>query len=417
MKKPIIIFFLVLIIPLNIIFSQEIEELENNTPKAVIFLSVNLSEGEYSDYQKIITEIITVELTNMGFTITDKQLWQDIADTRGLNNFDLLIGSNAISIADAVKADLAITGFYYIEDSSIIIDFKCYSVQSGRLIASYIDSGRIGLSLHNLINNAITQMLPQIQELKEYIVQIYIEDTAKIEESSIYELTLISEDEGLEVYLAGDTYLGKIVNGRLTISTIPFIAGTELIIHKKKEGYHSDGEIILLEETGMEVILQPLAKKTRFAAEMLWTSGQFFGLGMGFRFYIKPDSFFISLDDYFYMQYGFDERSNPVFHNDLRFLAGKYLFLPYNSTFRMGISAGLGCIFTFYSIPEKYLYTDFYINFSNFWMEWNIEQWAIFLRFEGKYTVGIGRNLLERGFVALDGGFGPPITIGVIRRW
>ena len=326
LKKPIIIFFLVLIIPLNIIFSQEIKEIGNNTPKACIFLCVNLSESESNEYEGIISEILEVELKNIGFTIIDKQLWQDIADIRGINNYDLLKGNNAISVAAAANADIAITGFYYIEDSSIVIDFKCYSVQNDKLIASYIDNGRIGLSLHNLINNAITQMLPKILELKEYIVQIYRDATGIIEGPEYYELTFMSEDEGMEVYLAGDTYLGKIVNRRLTISSIPFIVGTELIINKKKEGYHSEKEIILLEETGAEVVLRPLAKETRFAAEILWTSGQFFGLGMGARYYIKPDSFFVSLDDYFYMQYGFNKKSSPVFHNDLRFLVGKYLF-------------------------------------------------------------------------------------------
>ena len=439
------IFFLFLIIPLNILIPQDnteqeiipqddnteqvaipqdenseqesIPQDENIEPKACIFLNVNLSEGEYSDYQDIISDIISIELASLGFVIVDEQLWKDIADTRELSDYDLLVGSNAISVAAAVNADIAITGFYYIEEKSIIIDFKCYSVRQNRLIASYIDSGRIGLSLHNLINIAISEMVPQILEVKEYIIQINKDTEDAVDKPAYYELTLLSEDEGMEVYLPENTFLGSIVNGRLIIDTIPFIVGSELIINKRKQGYHSEEELIFLEEVNQEFTLSPLTKETRFAAEIIWTTGQVFGLGMGFRYYIKPDSFFISADDYLYMQYGFNERSSPVFHNDLRMLAGKYLFFSYNSMFRMGVSAGLGCIFSFYSLPEQRLYTDFYINFSNFWVEWNIKQWAIFLRLEGKYTLGIGRNLLGKTFVALDRGFGPPITVGVIRKW
>ena len=82
----------------------------------------------------------------------------------------------------------------------------------------------------------------------------------------------------------------------------------------------------------------------------------------------------------------------------------------------MGISAGFGFILSFFSVPTRSVYSDFYINFGNLWMEWNIKRWTIFLRVEGKYSVGIGKNLLGRSFVTL-GGYGPPVTLGLVRKW
>ena len=85
--------------------------------------------------------------------------------------------------------------------------------------------------------------------------------------------------------------------------------------------------------------------------------------------------------------------------------------------FKMGVSAGIGCIFSFFSVPDEKLYIDIYINFANLWLEWNIRQWAIFLRVEGKYSLGIGRNLLGKELFTVGDRFGPPVSIGVIRKW
>lgn len=398
------------------VYSQENTD-ENETDfKACIFLNVNLSEHESSDYETIISEILSVELANIGFTVLESDNWRNIAEQKGLNNNDLLISRNAISVAAETGADIAITGFYYIEESAIIIDFKCYSIKNNRLIASHIDSSRIGLSVHNLIYTAVEDMLPKILAAKEDIGGISQEEEEILTDFSKYELTFLSEDEDMEIYILENTFLGNIKDGRLIINTIPFNIGTEINITKKKAGYHSETEIIRIEENNQKITLKPLKKETRFAAEIIWTTGQFFGLGLGMRYYFIPDSFFISADDYFYIQYGFNERSSPVFHDDLRVLAGKYLFFPYSSLFRMGISAGIGCIFSFYSIPDKGLFTDFYIDFSNIWTEWNIKNWAIFLRVELKYSLGIGNNLLGRQIIVPEG-IGPSVSLGAVRKW
>jgi hypothetical protein len=413
--KPVIIisFFIFFI---QYAYSQDIQDNEQIEFKACIFLNVNLSLEESSDYEMIISDIISVEMSDIGFSIIEPEIWRKIAESRGLSNTDLLISRNAISVAKEAGADIAITGFYYIEESAIIIDFKCYSVLNERLIASHIDSGRIGLSVHNLIYAAVEEMLPKILSAKQDIGQITEEEQEIIKQDSYFELTFLSEQDGMEIYLTENNYLGTITDGKLVVDSIPFNIGTEIKIIKKMEGYHTEEVSLLLDEKDMQVKLQPLFKETKLAAEIIWTTGQFFGLGMGMRYYFKPNSFFISSDDYFYFQYGFNDRSSPVFHNDLRILLGKYLFFPFNSIFRIGVSSGFGCIFSFYSIPEKGLYTDFYLNYLNIWTEWNIKKWAIFLRLEGKYTLGLGKNLLGTDFFGSKG-YGPPVTIGVIRKW
>jgi len=129
----------------------------------------------------------------------------------------------------------------------------------------------------------------------------------------VRKVTLFSPDEDMEVSLAGGRRVGRVSNGRLVLPFIPFKIGSELILEKRKEGFYTDEERVVLEEGSQEIELRPLRKKTRLATEIHWTYGQLLGMGIGQRYYLKPDYWFLSGEFYYYIQQSFMENSRPVF--------------------------------------------------------------------------------------------------------
>ncbi len=386
-------------------------EAENVRHKTCVFLNVDLSSSEDNrKYQGIITNLLTVELKNAGFIIVPRESLKEAQNKKGFSNKDLILGPNAVSLAKELEADLAVTGFYRVEDKLLLLEIKCYDVAGERLITGILKTGRLNLSICNLITSTVSEMIPEIQfmgqDLKEKVQA----------EPLVQELTLLSTDEDMAVYLAGDRFIGLISQGVLILPPLPVKIGSELDVEKRKEGYHTGREVLHLEQERQEIKLKPLSKKTRLATEVSWTSGQFMGLGFGQRCYLNPDYFFISAEHYFYIQHNLREGSRPVFHHDFKFLAAHYLFLSPESRFRFGVSSGLGLILTYYSSKEMPLNTDFYFNVVNIWFEWGIGKWIIFIREEGKYSLGIGKNLLGRNWLMVGDRF-PPVTIGLVRKW
>jgi hypothetical protein len=84
-----------------------------------------------------------------------------------------------------------------------------------------------------------------------------------------------------------------------------------------------------------------------------------------------------------------------------------------DARFRVGLSTGLGMIVTYFSLPEQPVYTDFYINVINLWLEWNWSRWTTYLRSEALYGLGIGQDLLGRGMLAN----GAILTLGLVYKW
>ncbi len=390
------------------------QEAQIRQVRACVFSSYNLSESpsdgqDAEKYQKIVTDALDVELKSLGLAIVPQDEWREAQEVLELSDEALVSGENAIAVARRVNAQLAIAGFYLIESDRILVQIKCYNVKQNRLIASFLDSRRVGLALYNLISSAVATMQPKVERGMNPLPT-----AERLSDPLLAKVELFSPDEGAEVYLNGEEPLGSIEDGHLSIYSIK---GTDLHIELRKSGYHSSKEVIRLDDEFLhEHHARRMVRRTRWASEILYTGGQMLGLGFGLRFYFLPDQFFMSLDDYLYVQHSFEEQSQPILHNDIRLLTGTYLFLDAHSPFRFGISAGLGIILTGFTVPEMPIFTDFYINVLNAWVEWNMTKWMLYLRVEGKYGIDVGENLLG-GKWYLIGDAVPPITLGWVKKW
>ena len=378
--------------------------------RTCVFVSYDFSEGQDTEkYQKIITDVLDVELRDLGLSIVPREEWRDAQEAMELSDEALVSGSNAVSVARRVNSHLAITGFYTVDSDRILIQIKCYNVKQNRLIAGFFESGRLGLALHNLISSAVVTMRPKVEAGMNPLPA-----AERLSDPRLTEVELLSADEGAEVYLNGEKLVGSVQEGQLSIYSIK---DTDLHIELRKEGFHSRREGIRLEEgIRHEHRVRKMVRETRWASEILYTSGQMLGLGFGLRYYFLPDEFFVSVEDYFYVQHSFDVRSQPILHNDIRLLAGRYLFLDPYSRFRFGVSLGLGVILTGFSVPDIPVFADFYVNVLNGWVEWNLDNWMLYLRVEGKYGIEAGENLLG-GRWHLVGDAVPPMTLGVVKKW
>jgi hypothetical protein len=164
-----------------------------------------------------------------------------------------------------------------------------------------------------------------------------------------------------------------------------------------------------------EFRLKRMRPRTRWGTEFNWTFGQVLGIGVAQRYYLKPDVSYAAAELYTYAQTNFSE-SHPLFHHDLRLLYGGYLFTGPDDLFRLGWSTGVGVILTWFTIADQGLYGDWYLNLINASLELNFRRFLVYLRAEGKYTLGIGRNLLGRNMQSVSGR-PPPITTGFMWKW
>ena len=375
---------------------------------ACVFRAVDLSPTqEYSEYQHILTGMLQAELGNAGFQVLPDSAWDPLRERRGLDDVDLLEGGKALEVAAEAGARLAVTGFYRVEDRQFVLAIKCYDVEARAFIQGVLKTGRLNLAMYNLLDGAVKELLPKVCLIGKA--------PPPPGPASAEQVTLLSADEGAEILLAGSQPVGSIRDGALLLPPIPFPLGSAITVEKRKEGFHPSRESLLLEKPVQEFRLRPLRPQTRWGTELNWTVGQVLGLGVAQRYYFKPDASFAAAELYNYLQTNFAD-SHPLVHHDLRLLYGGYLFTGPDDVFRLGWSTGVGVILTWFTIKDQGLYADWYLNLINASLELNYRRWLLYLRGEGKYAMGLGRNLLGQGWLSLTRG-PSPITVGFMWKW
>ncbi|MBN2736601.1 MAG: hypothetical protein JXR70_06440 [Spirochaetales bacterium] len=406
MKKIPVLVLLFLSIAVNFFGQEQISR------KVIIFDLINLGDSAETDSSRVFKQAIKSNLEfgleNQGFTILDDSLWQNILTREKIDSNDLVQGDLAIKVGSLASADVVISGFYKINQNRILFGIKCYDVFSGSLAVSTLKVGRAGLSLTTLINETISEVIPQIKaEIasmtavgdkieKEVIITESVQMTKVTEMGETIKVRIKSVDEGAEVYLA-DEKIGTITGGGLLIKSK---IGSTLQLLITKEGYHSRETEIKVQDRDLEIPIPPLFRKTTMALDLRYTILQFVGLGAGLRYYFIKDWTFVSGLNYFYAQIGEGPEANPVFHNDVTLTIGQYLLFNEDSAFRAGVSAGFGGIFNFFTVPEAPLYIDTYFDVLGLFFEWNLKDFLLYYQFSLRYVAPVFEDhIQEKGYI------------------
>jgi hypothetical protein len=422
---------------------------------------------EANEIRSIVIEELTREMEKRGFTIIPEQTWRAKLSQEELSSLELLQSSAAVRLAERLEADIALIGTIQIESQVIIIGIRGYDVKTGTLIFSREEREAKNIGIYNTVSSLSKELIdtllgwaesksdkialsrsetsvhereldeqrsreltspPQETVLEseappsEEPIEAPIQEGSELAEEEMkvepdvleqppgrkdakVRITLLSTDEGAQVYLGPDQWLGTIEDGKLVIE-VP--ANTQLAIETTKPGYHINREYFAVNNQSAEIRLRPLFRRTRFGFELFSTSSQFLGIGAGFRLYIVPDYIMFKADDYIYFSIGSGgDDSTSAFHNDFRIQFGSYLFSPPNQRIRFGVATGIGIILSMLgksnTQSENSTFYDFYWDVVDLWLDFNWHKGAVFFKVETKYALGLGVCLLEPGFLAKHG--------------
>jgi len=341
------------------------------------------------------------------------------ADDTSAGSKGFRVGIESVSIQSALRtredtgSDLVLTGFLSFEGKRMFVQLKLFDPGVGSFIGAGSASGFSGLSGFNLVQEAVDGIAGDLAASKQVI-----EKRRALDARTVKRILFTSEEEGMELSLADGTLLGTIKKGNLEVQGMDhrFLLGDKIIIQKSKEGYYSQTESVRLNETDQAIHLGRLRKKTDTAVLVEISEGQLPGAGVGFRKYIVPDYFYAEVLDAAFLQFDFYNPAKPAFHNDLDLVVGCYLFFSPRSPFRLGVSSGLGGILTVLPVKDSPLYIDVYLNPANLFLELNLKNVAFYAKVVGKYSLDLGNNLLDRGWISIPDS-GPVVSVGVMKKW
>jgi hypothetical protein len=365
----------------------------------VVFPVKDLSAGaEARDYEQTITEAVAAAFTAANFRVLPSSSWQDAADSRAVDLGQPLSEPDALAIARSVGADIAVTGVYSVRDDEVYYSIQCWDVAKEKLAAGLQARTPFNLAFFSGLNIALTsELLPRLAAQGPQVPRV----------------VFTSADEGMSVKLSDDQDIGRITNGLLTMPASSIVPGTRVLLEKSRPGYHPGEQTVTL-TAARQIPLTPLVKEYRRGMELNATVGQLLGLGVALRDYRVPDWFFVIVGGYLWVQPPLNFAPRVVLHVDMSGGVGGYLFLKPDAPVRLGVSTGAGLILSFPSTVGLPVYTDFYLDVINLWVEATLFGTTLYVRQEYKYALGMGTNLLGQGMMVPDF---PPTTLGVLFRW
>jgi hypothetical protein len=421
-KKPAAVFMLLLLL-----LAALSPAAADNAGRTCLLLNANLSETASLDiFRDVITDALAVELKLADFTLVEEEEGRQAQKQRGLRDEELIRGPTALALARELGADIAVTGFVRIEDSQIICGLKGYESKDGRLMVSVLKRGGAGLKVFSMINAAAAELIPGLTEpapppveavkqvTRELAVRTLTTEYRPVEMGKLIQVTLLSPDEGAEVFLAGQERVGVIEEGRLSFEAK---AGTRLLLEVRMPGCYDREVEVQLRDQDRRIRLTALQPEESSGVELEVYFPQLLGLGAAYRHLILSGRMFLRAENYLYAQYPahlINLRSLPVLHNDIRLLLGGYILMPEASSFKVGLALGGGGTLTKLVRPlGSPFYLDLYINTLVTWLEYRFRRVTVFYALEDRYVLGIGNNLLGEGHVAE----GPYISAGVTWKW
>ena len=277
----------------------------------VIFTMQDLSPGaENAEFAQPITASVSAAIEVGGFSIIGQEIWSAEVQRRLLAPRALLAEGTALAVAKAVGADMAVTGYYIVQDEQIYISLQCWDVAAERLITGLQQKARFNLAFYSSLHDRVAAMLPDIRFQEERPQGL----AATVQQLVLPEITFLSPDEGMEILLAGDYSIGVVTDGKLLWKGGGISPGTDLHVEKRKPGYHTSRQTV---RAGREIRLSKLEKEHTGGVEVDWTWGQLAGLGTTLRGYLSPDGLFVFSSLYLFVQPPLTSAGSPIIHGDI----------------------------------------------------------------------------------------------------
>ena len=379
-----------------------------NGKSICVFPLVNITgSAAQQEHQKPLSEAVQQEFAAVGFSVVPQEAWAPQAARMSLKPERISDPPLVLLIARSAGADMAVAGFYQLENNRVLVSVQCYDVAAGTLITGFSHTWRFNLGFYNFLHAEIADLVqkvvfstaPKLITLKEAV--------------RVDRITFTSPQNGMEVMVEGQQSAGTIQNGSLVFPADGVKAGTLIRIEKRQEGYHTVWQEV---HAAPEIALSPIPKKSILSLEADWTTGELEGAGATLRWYPVPDWLYVGLAEYLFTQVPAVSAATWPIHSDSELLLGLYLFLPPEAPFRMGLGTGGGTFLTGIPGSTGPLYTDVYFNVLNLFLEWRAGDVKILAEVGLKITLGIGNNLLGSNLVTWNGTV-PPFTFGVVIPW
>ena len=317
-------------------------------------------------------------------------------------------------LVGAVPGDieLVVAVFYRVERTALLIQFALYDPARQTILGGVLTRARTGLTLFTTVERAVAEMAPI---LDQYLVTRAIQ---RPETDTVDSILVRGGQEDVLISFAGRD-VGSVTGGELAVPYTPFSIGTRVRYDASKPGYHPVAGVAELDAAENLVSIEPLWRQNRLAVDVHWRFGQAIGLGVGTKVYFIPDVAFVALDQYRQLQPGNlgGGTGANIWHHDVALNVGLYpRLLPPDFPVRVTIGVGVGAVFTGIEGIDAPDFVDVYFNVLSPAVEWNLNQWRLFVRPELQFALGVGSGLLGRTWVRTPFGL-PPISVGVARQW
>lgn len=399
---------------------------EQKPVKAVVFTVRNLDAGSDADFDRLLSDTVRLEIENAGYTVVGE--WEQLL---GVGEPAPVHAPRAAELARSVGAAIAVTGYYRRPDAgSVALSVQCWDADGETLLASFTLSAPFDLSYYNLLHDRLDGL---VRAAKEFTGPPRIEAIEVAAAGGIGTITFRSEQDGVEVLLAGEKTLGVITGGKLEASVGLLATGSRLELVLRKAGFHD----LATAATAIPVVRLPeLLPARRFSADLAWNNGQPFGLAGTFDWFPVPDWVFVGAAAGISAQMpAYDETdAYTVLHLDAGIRAGVYVLplkpqlVVFGATlklpFRIGVVVGFGAMPSFSFAPARPSWLDWYLLAPAPFLEIGTGKTVVTFRVDQRYSLGLPGSAIDRGWMMReiprdDGNTreAVPVQLGVTFKW
>jgi len=293
-----------------------------------------------------------------------------------------------VDISDTSYHAVLLSSFKLDEGDRLLISLSAMGPSGDLIYFSTLNRTSTRITLITAVNRMLEELIPSLLASGELpYLESFLTPPPFIDSFQI-----LSPDEGAEVYMGGESAITAVRDGRAKIEGYPLIAGVPVPVEIRKPGYRSQRVYFEKIAEGAELPFPPLEPELRSAWNFSLSTASHFtdgiGAGVGFRFFPYPDWIFIGLEQHLYGEVsGFSSQTGLI--------AGTYIVLPPELSFRMGLITGLKLLVNFGEEDPL----DGVLNFFSLFIEYRLKRITPYLQGELNYLFGE-----SRGYPALTAG-------------